>query len=374
MAAAKDNKIIYASQMQLYEKAVQKMNADAVIVQHAYKADNYRIAAAMFDEVGDYLDAKELAERCRTLAEETKADELETAYRRCADRMNDPSVFDDTDKLRKLEGQLEKLGGYKDSASMLEKCRGSLRRKDLHRKIKVRSVLGGIVLVIALFAVGIRTGYIKYYAGVAMMKYGKYGQAEKIFQSMPGFKDADTYMHQAELRRLRTAKTGSTVSFGGLKWYILDEQENILTGIAVDIGQEHIFYDVPFNKDGVKTTWKDSSLREWLNTEVYETQFSEEERSHMLLQTSAESVNTEYGTSYEQTEDYITILSAEEAENYEEALSTMGLDFWLRTPGESMDRTVYYSGGFHTIRMAGCLSDSQPVAVRPVIRLDRTGI
>ena len=102
MAAAKDNKIIYASQVQLYEKAVQKMNADAVIVQHAYKADNYRIAAAMFDEVGDYLDAKELAERCRTLAEETKADELETAYRRCADRMNDPSVFDDPDKLRKL--------------------------------------------------------------------------------------------------------------------------------------------------------------------------------------------------------------------------------------------------------------------------------
>ena len=61
-------------------------------------------------------------------------------------------------------------------------------------------------------------------------------------------------------------------------------------------------------------------------------------------------------------------------EKTKEALSTMGLDFWLRTPGESMDRTVYYSGGFHTIRMAGCLSDSQPVAVRPVIRLDRTGI
>ena len=374
MAAGNDSKIIYASQMQLYEKALQKMNADAVIVQHSYKADNYRIAAAMFDEVGDYLDAKELAQRCRTLAEGTKSDELETAYQRCVDRINDPSVFTDADKLRKLEGQLKQLGDYKDSKTILDRCQKALRKKDLHRKIKVRSILGALILIIVLTVVGLRTGYIKYYAGVAMMKYGKYAQAEKVFLSMPGFEDADHYLHQAELKRLETAKVGNTVSYGGLKWYLLDVQEDILTGIAVDIGQEHIFYNVPFNKEGAETTWENSSLREWLNSEVYETQFSEEERAHMLLQTSKESVNPEYGTSYGQTEDYLTVLSVEEAEKYQDVLSTMGLDFWVRTPGESMDRTVYYSGGFHTLRLAGCLSDSQPVAVRPVIRLDRKGI
>lgn len=94
----------------------------------------------------------------------------------------------------------------------------------------------------------------------------------------------------------------------------------------------------------------------------------------MLLQTSAESLNPEYGTSYEQTEDYLTILSMEEAEQYQDALSTLGLDFWVRTPGKTMDRTVYYSGGFHVIRPEGCVSNTEPLAVRPVIQVNRGGI
>lgn len=374
MAAGKDSKIIYASQAQLYEKAVQKMNADAVIVQHAYKADNYRIAAAMFDEVGDYLDAEELAQRCRVLAEETAADEKETEYNRCVDRINDPTVFSDQDKLRKLANHLEQLGSYKDAEAMLGRCRTSLHKMDLYRKIKVRSVLGGIVLFIVLIVVGLQTGYIKYFAGVAMMKYGKYSQAEKVFRGMPGFLDSDKYLHQAELKKLRTAKAGDSVNYGDFKWYILDEQDDILTMIAVDIGHEHIFYDVSFNEEGGETTWEDSSLREWLNKEVYESQFTDEEREHMLLQKTEASENPEYETSYGEAEDYLSILSAEEAEAYSDALETMGLDFWIRTPGESMDRTVYYSGGFHVLRLDGCDSDLEPMAVRPVIQVNREGL
>ena len=374
MAAGKDNKIIYASQAQLYEKALQKMNADTVIVQHAYKADNYRVAAAMFEEVGDYLDAKELAQRCRALAEETKSDEKETMYQRCVDRINDPSVFSDADKLRKLDNQLAQLGGYKDSDDMRRRCQSSLHKVELYQKIKVRSILGGLVLIIALIVIGLHTGYIKYFAGVAMMKYGKYSQAEKIFRSMPDFMDADEYLQQAELRKLVIAKAGDTVNYGDLKWYVLDVQDETLTMIAVDIGQEHIFYNVPFNKEGSETTWEDSSLREWLNKEIYNTQFTDEERECILPQKSKRSENQEYGTVYEETEDYLTILSMEEADRYQDVLSTFGLDFWVRTPGKTMDRTVYYSGGFHVMRPEGCVSNTEPLAVRPVIQVNRGGI
>ena len=71
MAEAKKDakkKPIYESQESLYQKAVRKMQADRLIVQYAYKIDNYKLAAAMFDEVGDYMDAPALAKKCRELA------------------------------------------------------------------------------------------------------------------------------------------------------------------------------------------------------------------------------------------------------------------------------------------------------------------
>ena len=79
---------IYESQESLYEKAVKKMNADKLIVQYAFKIDNYLKAAAMFDEVGDYLDAPEKAELCRELARKAEIEEKNSRYRklliRCA--------------------------------------------------------------------------------------------------------------------------------------------------------------------------------------------------------------------------------------------------------------------------------------------------
>ena len=374
MAAGKNSKVIYASQAQLYEMAVQKMNADEVIVQHSYKAENYSIAAAMFDEVGDYLDAKELAERCRQLEKETRADEKETAYERCVDRMKDPGVFTDVDKLRKLVGQLEALDGYRDSGEMLKSSRDILRKMELRGKIKVNSILGCLAAIVILIVVGLHTGYIKYYAGVMIQKYGKYEQAEKIFRSMPGFKDADEYVRQADLRKLKKAKIKETVNYGGLKWKVMDKDEDTLTLIAIEINEGHIFYNVPFSEEPGNTTWEDSSIRKWLNEEVYETQFTEEERSHMLLQTSEDSENPEYGTVYEGTEDYLTILSVEEAETYQDILKTLSLEFWVRTPGDGMDRTVCYSGEYHDLRMSGIPSDTVTVTARPVIRLDRSSL
>ena len=373
MAAGKDSKIIYASQAQLYEKALQKMNADTVIVQHAYKAENYSIAAAMFEEVGDYLDARELAQRCRTLAEETKADELETLYQRCADRIKDPLVYKDSDKLRKLISQLETINGYKDAGEMLKDCKSRLQKKDRKRKIKIRTTLAVLVLLIILGIEGLHTGFIKYYAGIAMLKYGKAETAEKVFRSLAGYKDADEYLQQAEMTRFKYAKAGETVSFGDFKWLILDVQKNVTTMIAVEIEKDHMFYSVPFNEEGGETTWEDSSLRNWLNNEVYETCFSDNERMHMLSQTCERSENPEYGTSYEGTEEYLSILSVEQADMFKEELGKLSLDFWVRTPGDDMSRAVYYSGGAHIIRLYGCPVESDQVAVRPVIRVDRSG-
>ena len=72
---------------------------------------------------------------------------------------------------------------------------------------------------------------------------------------------------------------------------------HVLTLIPIDIDSEHLFYRVPFNESGKDTTWKDSSLRKWLNEEVCQQYFSDVEREYIVLQTSGVSVNEEYGYS-----------------------------------------------------------------------------
>ena len=110
-----------------------------------------------------------------------------------------------------------------------------------------------------------------------------------------------------------------------------------------------------------------------LNTEVYEEHFSDAEKELMLLQTSEPSENEDYKTKYtEKTEDYLTILSVEESAEYMDAIETMGLDFWFRTPGNSLDAVCFISAPTHTMHTYGCPADHEGIAVRPIIQVDRS--
>ena len=375
--AATENKPIYASQAQLYEKAVQKMNADRVIVQHAYKIDNYKIAAAMFDEVGDYEDAPVLAERCRELIKETIEDEKETTYQRCVYRMKDSATFLETDKIRKLTDSLQKLGDYKDSKEMFAKCSSLLRKKDRRHKAAVRSVLLILAALIVSAGVGWKTGYLKYMAGIAIMRYGKYETADKIFRGMPGYRNADAYAQQTEMSILAEAQVKDKLVFGDFTWQVLDvdEETNDLTLIAVDVNEEHLLFGVPFEEVEGPVTWATSSLREWLNGEILENSFSDSERERMVLQEAGATINPDYQTAYEDvTEDYIMIPSLEEAQAYMDILASFGNDMWIRTPGNTEDTVCYLSAGSHEIKTFGTPAADRTMTVRAVIRVSREGL
>ncbi len=373
--AQKENKPIYASQKQLYEMAVQKRSADAVIVQHAYKIDNYNIAASMFDEVGDYLDAKEQAQQCRELAEKTREEETEAAYRRAVERFEAGSTWQDMTKVTKLAAQLEGLGSYKDAPRMLEHCNDIIRKDHKKHRIKLGCVLGILAAIIASVYIGIQTGYIRYAAGVVMMKYGKYSQAESIFRSMPGYRDSDAYVSQNERRKLLAAKEGDTVTFGEFKWVALDvdQEDGTLLLMGVE-GKKYGTSNIRYHDRAGEVTWEDSSLRKWLNSEVLEGAFTEDERACMVQQENAPSENAEYGTGYaEQTEEYISILSAEECADYSEHIETMSVDFWLRTPGGTLSEAAFYDGASHSIKYFG-YPVTEEITIRPTIRIDRSGL
>ena len=115
----KAHTMVYETQESLYEKALSKMNKDQLIVQYAYKVENYRKAAEMFREVGDYADAAELAMRCDELAQKAKEDEKQHRYDTAVYHKENAKSLKGYEKAAKL---FEEIGDYKDSKNQADEC------------------------------------------------------------------------------------------------------------------------------------------------------------------------------------------------------------------------------------------------------------
>ncbi|MDO4475398.1 MAG: DUF6273 domain-containing protein [Lachnospiraceae bacterium] len=366
-----DNKIICESQEVLYQKAVKKMNADRVIVQHAYKIENYQIAAGMFDEVGDFEDAAELAARCRKLAAQTREEEKEEKYRNASRRIEgDPTE----DIWKKAEAEFASLGDYKDSAQQTLKCREKL--DGINRKYRrKRNVLAGSALLLAsLVVAGSASGFFKYMLGWGMVQGGMYNQALEILETKSGFLSADSLADQCRDELIRESRVGDEVYFGRYKWKVLDREDDVITAITSAVSEDHDFYSVAFDEQG-GSSWETSSLRSWLNTTIYEEAFSERERGAILPVVTETTQNEQYGTQEKGgCEDHLTLLSAQQAEDYADILKSLGLNYWLRTPGHEDGTEAFVSAGRHQAMLYGYPTDSQELSVRAVIRIDCAGL
>lgn len=145
--------LIYESQESLYQKAVKAMELDRLIVQFAFKRENYLKAAEMFEEVGDYEDAPELAKRCRELAEQTKKDELEYKYQMAVKQKDKAKTAAGYGKAVRI---FEETAGYLDSDKLKEECVAN--KTQLEKKAKMKSrIRTGIVLAIMVAAVAFFT-------------------------------------------------------------------------------------------------------------------------------------------------------------------------------------------------------------------------
>ena len=361
-----EKKPVYETQESLYQKAMAKLAADDLIVQPAYKISNYKTAAAMFAEVGDYLDAPEKAAWCNEAA--GKAQELarEAKYHAAAYRMEMAQTAGEWEHLAK---EFEQLKDYRDAAQKATLCRDREHKLERKQKSVMSCVLAVLAALIVAAGAAHYTGFFRYVKGRFWLQAGSYETAGQLFEGMPGFLDSDRLAEKCLLLKLRKTKIGADVSFGTCKWKILDREKGQVRLIASDIGSEHLFHAAAFHKTREAVSWETSSLREWLNTEVLETIFTDAQREMLVLQESGPSENALYGTSYPQkTQDYLTLLSAEEIESgkYAQGIGELGHDYWLRTPGNAMD-CVAYMNSDHVIRAYGVPADDADMMVRPVI-------
>ena len=118
-------------------------------------------------------------------------------------------------------------------------------------------------------------------------------------------------------------KEGSIISFGRYPQTESGEVRPIeLRVLEVKDGKAFLLADkgldaVPYNTKNGEITWKNSSIRQWLNTDFYNTAFNDSEKSRIAITVLKNPDNPKYGTEGGgDTRDRIFLLSLDEAEWY----------------------------------------------------------
>lgn len=318
-------KLIFESQESLYQQAVRMMNMDQLIVQYAFKVENYRKTAEMFEQVGDYADAAELAEKCRRLAAQTQQEEKEYRYQRAADQKASAKSAKGYEKAEKLFAE---AAGYKDAEQQREEC--CRQRKVLEKKAK-REKIGKLCCIAAVILAVIAFFVSPAWTNLKIRLLG----GEQI-------EDPRGIVTEQKEITVENAEIGDQVSFGTHEWYVLDADEASVKMILFHAEKYEEFRHTPYHDTLKAVTWEQSSLRQWLNTEFLEQNFSEEEQQRILTTQIENKDNPVYGTSGgNDTSDKVFLLSAEEVERYQDTLKHIRMNLWLRSPGNSEDTAAF---------------------------------
>lgn len=354
-------KLIYESQESLYEKAVKTMNADKLIVQFAFKIENYLKAAEMFDEVGEYQDAPALAKKCRELAEQAKQEEKEYRYQLAAEQKKAAKSIKGYEKAEKM---FQQVMGYKDAERQAEDC--FLHQKQLKKKAKVKKagILCGLVILIIAAAM--------FFSSNSWKKVKSSIFDEKIED--PRFSTGETNSETEEEKKeptIETAVEGEQVTFGDHLWSVLKADDSQIMMIMLQAEKYEEFRHTPYNETLQDVTWEECSLRKWLNGDFLESHFTDEEQMQIMEVEVNNDDNELYGTSGgNKTKDKVFLLSIPDIETYKDILSSIRMNTWLRSPGNSQNTAAYMSAA-NVAMEYGYPVDSSDFYTCPVICVSR---
>lgn len=157
--------------------------------------------------------------------------------------------------------------------------------------------------------------------------------------------------------KITTIKLGSYVQDNldikePIEWIVLEKDGNKALLLCKKVIERH-----SYNDELIDVTWKDSSVRYWLNTDFYDEAFTDEEEESIIDVNISNENNNLFGTlGGQSTNDTIFLLSINEANKYficKEVMSTVDTIYarqggvstrtcWLRSPGDSQDRAAIY--------------------------------
>lgn len=325
-----------------YRSAKKLQEAVDCVERFEHAVASLESAQLLYEELDDYKDSAQRAQECAALAQKMHADGLEDAYQNAVKMMDEA-----TDKLayRTVISEFERFPDYKDSAERIGSCKGKLKRIATMQVWKNRA----LAVLVAAAAVGIFwISPAKPYArGMIHLRQGKYSQALREFKQCETFLDskwqkkkcrfrqaqkayqagdidralslcllargrgdADDFMAELTVERMKEAKPGDTVLFGAERiagrekrikenlpegtggaglaageagisiqagglcmtpWVVAKRDQDVLTLVNLAGGYRGIY-------DRETNDWPQSRLRNWLNRKLKDQLFSGGER------------------------------------------------------------------------------------------------
>ncbi len=182
-----------------------------------------------------------------------------------------------------------------------------------------------------------------------------------------------------------TAALWDTVTFGNYNGFALTWRVLSVNGDDAFLLSDRIIANKAYNDSITTTTWKDCTLRAWLNNDFYNSAFSNDEKAMIKDTNITNENNLAYGTtSGDNTTDKIYLLSLSEvfntsygfADSYKNsdtraaysAVSTDASTWWLRSPG-SVPSSAAYVGGKGSVDNHGNGVDNT-YGIRPVLHIN----
>lgn len=336
-------------------------------MQEAKFESSFKQTAKDFQSISNYKNSAELAKECLEKAEITRiATEKEKA---------------------------EKERKEKEAKLAAEKSR---KKRNIIITF-VTAIISTCLLIVALLNFVIIPN-VKYNSAMQLINENKYIEAYKILSTIGNYKDskskADNYLFKAQKNGLSAISLGESVKFGcyeqdndksngreEIEWLVIFVNENralLVSKYLLDIK--------PYHSTLTDITWKDCSLRFWLNNDFINSAFSSKHQE-LIMDSIIPAVNnpssgTKAGVS---TTDKIFILNINEVEKYfpividrqcqptDSAIANSIYDFdnynscwWLRSPGNFQKNAAGITN-FGSVDSIGAFVNSDRIFVRPAM-------
>jgi hypothetical protein len=360
------------------------------------KVDMYQRVAQKFSELSDYNDADELSRECQKQADQVDEQIKKMIYEKA---LNIKASAKTAANYRLAIEELRKISGYRDADALASECENLYNRseKNLFKNGLLNKGVGLLVIIVIIFAIlspytkyylarglaktgsnsaaitfysGLgtfkdtkaRLARCEYYRGVYLESKGDYKNSKVAYAASKGYKDGDKRKVAMEKLILKSSVVGDTVYIGETGWIILEMQND-----KVLLYKKTALTDLAFNDTATSVTWENSTLRQYLNSEFLNINFSKAERKNILSTEVKNDDNAQYNIEGgNNTQDKVFLLSIEEAETYVALLQNIKNVSWLRSPGNS-EGTAAFLSAKGAIMDYGYIVNSDDLTVSPAI-------
>ena len=271
-----------------------------------YTAGKYEDAIAAFIELDGYKDSGAQIEKCETAIKDEK-------YAAAVELYNAGKYEDAITAFTALDG-------YKDSAAQIEKCETAIKdgkyaaAVELFNAGKYEEAIAAFTALNGYKDCAVQITECRYAIAMELYNAGQYEEAIAAFTALNGYKDSTAQIDSFFIAKygeeiytmIKSAEVGSTITFGGIEWIVIDKNDTALFLLS----KYALFEDRYCNSINNRVAlWSDSDIRKKLNGSFLN-RFSETE--YELIQTVT--IETDADSYITTTEDKVFLLSKKETE------------------------------------------------------------